>query len=285
MGSRKFFKILIVDDDPKNQKLLRSFLLSPSGESRYKIISASSYDVAFKLLGNDDFDVALLGLIRPDNKGLYNVARVSTVCPALPIVVIVGAYGEVGALKALRRGAQDYLLKGKCNAYILHKSIRYSVTLKKMEVALKSLNKKVRMEKKELCKKSATLQDVLQHMEEEKKVLQRSIESNVDKILMPSLSRLKTRAKSQDKKYFSLFEKNLKEITSPFIHKLSRAYSRLSFREIQVSNLIKEGLSSKEIAGNLNISALTVNKYRENIRKKLEIKNKKVNLVGHLQSL
>ncbi|MBC7850952.1 MAG: response regulator transcription factor [Chitinophagaceae bacterium] len=47
----------------------------------------------------------------------------------------------------------------------------------------------------------------------------------------------------------------------------------LTEREIQIINLIKEGFSSKEIAGQLNISLKTVEVHRHNILKKLKLKN------------
>ncbi|HRE50583.1 MAG TPA: response regulator transcription factor [Flavitalea sp.] len=47
----------------------------------------------------------------------------------------------------------------------------------------------------------------------------------------------------------------------------------LTEREIQVINLIKEGLSSKEIGGTLNISLKTVEVHRHNVLKKLKLKN------------
>lgn len=47
----------------------------------------------------------------------------------------------------------------------------------------------------------------------------------------------------------------------------------LSLREIEIIKLIKEGLSSKEIAAQLNISVRTAEVHRHNILKKLQLKN------------
>jgi DNA-binding NarL/FixJ family response regulator len=47
----------------------------------------------------------------------------------------------------------------------------------------------------------------------------------------------------------------------------------LSLREIEIIKLIKEGLSSKEIAGSLGIAVRTVEVHRHNILKKLGLKN------------
>ena len=47
----------------------------------------------------------------------------------------------------------------------------------------------------------------------------------------------------------------------------------LSLREIEIIKLIKDGLSSKEIAAGLDISVRTIEVHRHNILKKLKLKN------------
>jgi len=49
--------------------------------------------------------------------------------------------------------------------------------------------------------------------------------------------------------------------------------------------MIKGGSPSKEISGILNISYKTIDKHRRNIRKKLGISKKKVNLTSFLKTL
>lgn len=53
----------------------------------------------------------------------------------------------------------------------------------------------------------------------------------------------------------------------------SSGLNQLSEREIDVINLLREGLSSKGIAEKLNISIKTVEVHRHNILKKLKVKN------------
>ena len=53
--------------------------------------------------------------------------------------------------------------------------------------------------------------------------------------------------------------------------------------EVAITTMIRNGLSTKEIAQLRCISGATVRRHRENIRRKLGLKNRKVNLVTYLQ--
>jgi DNA-binding CsgD family transcriptional regulator len=55
--------------------------------------------------------------------------------------------------------------------------------------------------------------------------------------------------------------------------------------QIEICNMIKNGITSKEIASLLNISLGTTERHRNNIRKKLDIVNKDINLSSVLRSL
>jgi len=77
--------------------------------------------------------------------------------------------------------------------------------------------------------------------------------------------------------------RDLEKLIAPSGWKLLRL--RLTPREIEVCDLIREGLPSKKIARALSISLKTVEKHRDNIRKKLGIANRRINLTPFLQSL
>jgi DNA-binding NarL/FixJ family response regulator len=60
---------------------------------------------------------------------------------------------------------------------------------------------------------------------------------------------------------------------------------KLTPTEIQVANFIRQGKTTKEIAEMLNLSPKTIEFHRDNIRTKMGIKNKKINLRTHLMSI
>lgn len=73
-----------------------------------------------------------------------------------------------------------------------------------------------------------------------------------------------------------------------FCRFLSKIFKRLDYsdpQEIKVVALIKDGKISKEISEILNISETTVNFHRKNLRKKLGLKNRRMNLKSYLLSM
>ena len=97
-----------------------------------------------------------------------------------------------------------------------------------------------------------------------------------------TLRKMKT-SRGIDAKYIEILEKELDNLTSSFSKRLIENNSDLTPREIEICNMIKDGLSTKEIAGILHLSVQTIITHRRNIREKLHIRNKKENLSTYLQ--
>jgi len=136
----------------------------------------------------------------------------------------------------------------------------------------------------ELEKKNITLREILSHIEEEKRNYKHEIGRIVENSLLPSLKKLVKENGQINASYYELIEENLQSLALSAGSDL-KSLSRLSPRELEICNLIKSGASSKDIATNLNISLITVNKHRERIRKKLLISNKSINLSTFLKKI
>jgi DNA-binding CsgD family transcriptional regulator len=152
------------------------------------------------------------------------------------------------------------------------------------ELELQESNKQLSLERKALQESNTALRTVLKRIEEEKHEIYRNIKTNVDKILMPILHASALELPQTQRRYIELLKTNLEEITSPFISHLSNSYHSLTPIEITICNMIRNGLRTKEIAQIRGVSPATVNRHRENIRRKLKITNSDVNLATYLQS-
>lgn len=132
-----------------------------------------------------------------------------------------------------------------------------------------------------LKQKSAALQEVISHIESEKDKIKGDIMANIV-LLKPMLEKIKVRGGSQH--LLNLIKEGLEDIASSYGKGITGGSLRLTIREIEICNMIKAGLISKEIAKNLFISPQTVDKHRKNIRKKMGISNTHDNLAAHLRA-
>jgi len=133
--------------------------------------------------------------------------------------------------------------------------------------------------------KNSALREILEQIEIEKKSIKEDVFLNVEEVLLPVLKKMRRKGTTLDKKYIDILEQGLKNLTSSFGRNVSEKRFKLSPREVEIANLIKSGVSSKEICTLLNISFKTVETHRNKIRSKLGILNKGVNLTTYLQTL
>ena len=154
------------------------------------------------------------------------------------------------------------------------------------EEALKQRDLELQGKSRSLEEANIALKVLLKHKEEDKAALEEQMLINLKKIIGPSIENLKhlTLKNNEQMHQVKLLERQLQEIASPFIRNLSTAFRDLTPRETQVASLIKEGMTTKEIAQALNIGELSVNFHRRNLRTKLGIVNNSINLRSYLTS-
>lgn len=151
---------------------------------------------------------------------------------------------------------------------------------------LKAINKELKMQAISLSETNTALKVLLKQREADKTELEETVFLNFKELILPYLAKLKNKKLGiKEKAYVNIIESNLNNIVSPFVRHFSARMFRLSPTEIQVLNLIKQGKTTKEIAKTMYLATSTVDFHRHNIRKKIGIKNKKINLSSYLSSL
>lgn len=157
---------------------------------------------------------------------------------------------------------------------------------KQTEQELRNRESKLQAQTRRLEEMNTTLKVLLEKRQEDRAELEANVIANANERLLPLLDKLKrTRLSPEQKTYVEALETSTREIVSPFVRKITSACARLSSREFEVALLIKEGKSSKEIAELLHIDDYTVLFHRQNIRKKLGLRNKKINIQSYLRTL
>jgi PAS domain S-box-containing protein len=151
---------------------------------------------------------------------------------------------------------------------------------------LKKRERELKTKTANLEEMNSALKVLLQRREEDKKELEEKVLFNVKELVVHYLEKLRnTGLNKRQGGYVDVLASNLNSIISPFSRTLSHMYLNLTPVEIQIADLVRQGKSTKEMAGLLNVSARTIEFHRQNIRKKLGITRKSANLRTHLLSL
>lgn len=154
---------------------------------------------------------------------------------------------------------------------------------KEAEEKLRELSETLRREQVEYVRKSVSLNEVLQHIEEQKEGYRHEIASSVDNLLRPMLRKLREQGRL-DRREVDLLQRGLDEVTGRVIDQFKNNMSKLTPRELDILEMIRAGDSSKQIAEALDLSSQTVHKHRQSIRRKLQIDHREINLATYLRS-
>jgi signal transduction histidine kinase len=128
-------RILLVEDDPAQARLLREILAEPD-DTRFQVTAVVQLREADRVLGADRFDLILLDLTLPDSMGLDTLRRLHAASPRTPKVVLTSLDDERLGVEAVRQGAQDYLVKGQADRRLLVRAIHYALERHRAEEEL-----------------------------------------------------------------------------------------------------------------------------------------------------
>jgi DNA-binding NtrC family response regulator len=121
------YRILVVDDDTVDRRLI-AHLLTQAGPANSQIVQAESGMAGLAALREGGFDCLLLDFTLPDMTGLefLTTATVDDEQPCA-VVLVTGHGNEAIAVEAMKRGAQDYLVKDQLSASILWRTVTHAV--------------------------------------------------------------------------------------------------------------------------------------------------------------
>ncbi len=130
--------LLIVDDEKTTREGLRAAL-----EERYNVYIAEDAKAAMNLLESEKFDVMLTDFRLPNEDGMNLIARAKSLTQP-PVCILMTAYGsEELAVEAMKRGADDYIAKGRLQIDELEMRIARSLKQQNLEVENHSLRQQL----------------------------------------------------------------------------------------------------------------------------------------------
>ena len=287
-------KVLIIDDEPDICELL----LNVTAE--WGIVSDSVNDPlqALEQIEKNDYDIILLDVRLPVYSGLDLIPNIVRERPTLKTIVMTGHADKETAIEALRAGAFDFLEKPfelELLKHVIHRAVeareaearqlRLIEQLTKSELELTQNKEHLEFLNKQLMDTNKALTVFAQNIDREREDVQKRIVVKLRSVVAPAIEKLKRDVKLAH--YGEELDGIIRQMIDELAGDLStdgRIASILSFTELRVATLIKNGLTTDEIADQLHISASTVRTHRKNIRRKLKINNVQYSLRNFLLS-
>lgn len=159
--------VLLIEDSADDAFLISTMLLDAGTATDsgcgFEVVAVDRLSAGLEQLTASSFDVVLLDLGLPDSQGLATYDELHAHAFEAPCLVMSGLDDTQVAADAVRRGAEDYLIKGRFDADRLVSAIRYAI---------------------ERCKSRADLRRLLRELEDSERCLRTLIEKNADAIVV-----------------------------------------------------------------------------------------------------
>jgi DNA-binding CsgD family transcriptional regulator len=173
--------------------------------------------------------------------------------------------------------------EGFRGAVLTMEDIGQRVELERARAELRCFEKELEQGAQELEEAHIALKVLLEKRAEHRIDLERTLQANLKNRVDPHIDQLKqSRLSAAQQEFLRVIEADIAEITSPFIRNLLANNFRLTFREIQIALLVKQGKSTKEIATILKSSTRAIEFHRHNLRQKLGLTGKGLSLESQL---
>lgn len=124
--NKRNINVLMIEDQVNDARLLKEFL-SIEPHINFIVDWAENIVKGMEYIVNKPFDVILINISLNESKGLYALNRVYSLVPEVPILVMTDVNNEGLGVKAVQKGAQDYLVKESISRNLLVKAITYAI--------------------------------------------------------------------------------------------------------------------------------------------------------------
>lgn len=132
-------KILLVQDNSDYAVSIRKHFTEDKNTA-YAVSDVTNLRMALDLLSKNTYDIILLELSLPDSRGLAGYDKIQNAAPQSPVVILTTLDQELTALKAVQKGAQDYLLKTQDENKLLLRVIRCAIERHRVKRELMQLS-------------------------------------------------------------------------------------------------------------------------------------------------
>lgn len=191
------------------------------------------------------------------------------------------------ALEQARRQLESQVKNKTAKLHLANKKLHSEIkTRRQAQQSLVHKSQELEVRSGGLQDANTALRVVLKELKNERADLEEKIVCNLNEVIQPYIEALEaSRLNSRQRAFLNIIKTNLEDIASPMNRRFIIEQNHLTPIETKVANLIRQAKSTKEIAALLGVAKSTVAFHRLNIRRKLRLTNKRVNLQLYLRSL
>jgi signal transduction histidine kinase len=158
-------RVLLVEDNPGDARLLQ-LTLAEAGRDDFELEHVDRLSAGLERLASGGIELVLLDLSLPDSHGLDTFSAIQAQAPQVPVVVLSGLDDREVAVTAVRMGAQDYLVKGKVDADLLVRAIRYAGERHAAKQEIRRRTEQLEEARRELEERAEALQEANERLQE-----------------------------------------------------------------------------------------------------------------------
>ncbi len=169
-------RVLMVEDNPADARFIKEILLE-SANVKSSVTHVETLSEAVQQLKKVSYDVVLLDVTLPDSVWPHTVLRVVKCAPDVAVVILTGLDDEVHAMQSLKRGAQDYLVKGDINSRLLSRTMQHAIERQSLKLKMMLFEEDIKLKQRKIEELNRTLErrvleEVAKNRDKEYKLLQ-----------------------------------------------------------------------------------------------------------------
>jgi diguanylate cyclase (GGDEF)-like protein len=130
--------VLLIEDEQLIARVTEQ-MLKKASMRKYSLVHSRTLKDALERLRAEDFDVLLLDLNLPDSSSMDTLQAVLEESLDTPIIVLTGMTNYEMGFKAIKLGAQDFLVKGDFNFLMLDRAIVYGIERHRLQRTIRQL--------------------------------------------------------------------------------------------------------------------------------------------------
>jgi len=123
----KNLTILLIEDDEDDVLIVKEMCSEVIARDLcLSFIVAENLTEGIECLSKQSIDMILLDLGLPDSQGLSSIEKLQNLNLGIPVVVMTGQNDEWTGIEAVKKGAQDFIVKGDIDSSLFMRVIRYA---------------------------------------------------------------------------------------------------------------------------------------------------------------